>query len=517
MNYELNARRDIQPEMRAVEAPPRPATGLAVIHQLFGRLNAAELRYCHFKSNEHLDASMQGLSDFDVLVQNGRSDDLQRILADTGFRRFQATALTAYPAVEDYLALDDATGRMVHLHLHHRLTVGQMHLKGYRLPWEQEMLATRQYDAETGIYVADPDMELLLLLTRDALKRRLRSRVAQWLGRKPKKGDFAREYAWLAARTDPDAMAALANRLIAPEAEEPLRRLLQTAASPEARNAFAAVVRPALHLHRTYGAATAAGLMPLREVFWSMGGLSRRYFHWAFPFRRISPRGGMVVAFLGSDGAGKSTLCADTVSWLGGKLDVVPIYFGSGDGPSSLLRKPLQLARRLIDRRAPSGSPKARRSGSRGKLRSLALIPWALTLALEKRGKFRRMIRARNRGMMVVCDRYAQAQVQGFNDGSLLGHLAQSPWRIARALSAWEARPYQTALVDPPDVVIKLVASPAVALSRRPEMHEDEIVQRIAAVRSFGFPVQTLVVEIDADQPLEAVKLAVRRLIWGVL
>ena len=508
----MNKKTDI-----SLDATATQGVGLAVIRQLFGRLHAADLRYCHPKSNEHVDASMQGFSDLDVLVQAGRSDDLQRILADTGFRRFQATALTAYPAVEDYLALDEATGRIVHLHLHHRLTVGQMYLKGYRLPWERELISTRQLDPENGLYVAMPEMELLLLLVRDALKRRLRTTVSEWLGRQPKKGDFAREFAWLTARTDHDAVAALAGRLIGTKAEAPMRRLLQSSASSQDRRAFAALVRPMLKYHRSYGTVSAALLLPVREVFWLFGGLSRRRFHWAFPLRRISPRGGMVVAFIGSDGAGKSTLCADTVAWLGGKLDVVPIYFGSGDGPSSFLRMPLQFVRRLVDRRAASGSPGARRSGWRGWLRAVALIPWALSLSLEKRGKLRRMIRARNRGMMVVCDRYAQDQVQGFNDGRLLDRLAHSPWRFARALAAWEARPYHDAQLDPPDVVIKLVASPSVALSRRPEMRAEEIELRIAAVRSLRFPDQTLVAEIDADRPFEEVSRSVRRVVWKVL
>lgn len=513
----MNRTSDISLDARSRDAAVPQAVGLAIIRELFGRLHAADLHYCHPKSNEHVDASMQGFSDLDVLIGSRRSDDLQRILADVGFRRFQATALTAYAAVEDYLALDDATGRMVHLHLHHRLTVGQLHLKGYRLPWEKQLIATRQFDSANGLYVAAPEMELLLLLVRDALKRRLRTAVAEWLGRIPPKGDFAREFAWLIARADPEAVVALAGNLIGPTAEAPLRRLLLSHASPQDRRAFSAVVRPALRPFRTYGFLFVALAMPVREVFWILGGLSRRRFHWAFPFRRISPRGGMVVVFLGSDGAGKSTLCADTVAWLGGKLDVVPIYFGSGDGPSSLLRMPLQFARRQIDRRAPSASAGERRSGWRGRFRAAALIFWALSLSLEKRGKLRRMIRARNRGMMVVCDRFAQDQVEGFNDGRLLGKLAGSPWRFARALAAWEARPYQSALLDPPDVVIKLIASPDVALARRPEMTAEEIERRIAAVRSLSFPDQTLVAEIDADQRLETVSLAVRRVIWSVL
>ena len=498
-------------------AMPPAVDGLAVVRDLMGRLHAADLRYCHWKSNEHVGASVQGSTDLDVLAESGRTDDLQRILADSGFRRFQATALTAYPAVEDYLGFDEATARIVHLHLHHRLTLGQKHLKGYRLPWEEEVLASRQLDAEHGLFVAAPEMELLLLLVRDALKRRLRSRLALWLGRRPAKGDFAREFAWLVERSKIDAVAALAVRLIGAQAEAPLRRIIANGAQPRDLLGFAAVARPALSPHRTQGTLAAALLMPLRGVFWALGGLSRKRFHWALPLRRISPRGGVIVAFLGSDGAGKSTQCASTITWLGEKLDVVPVYFGSGDGPSSLWRMPLQIARRFIDRRTPSASPSQRRSGWRGRLRAVALVFWALSLSLEKRGKLRRMIRARNRGLIVICDRYAQNQIDGFSDGKLLGKLALSRWRFVRALAAWEARPYQDSLLDPPDLVVKLVASPDMALQRRPEMSIDDIQRRIDAVRSLRFPVQSREVEVDADQPLEDVTRSVRRLIWGLL
>jgi hypothetical protein len=517
---------DLSPQVQAGHSAPVPDDSLAVTRDLFDRLHAAEFRYCHWKSNEHVGAGMQGLTDLDVLVERGRSDDLQRILADSGFRRFQATALTAYPAVEDYLGFDEVTGRIVHLHLHHRLTLGQKHLKGYRLPWEEVVLASSRLDPEHGLQVAAPEMELLLLVVRDALKRRLRSRVALWLGRVPAQGDFAREFAWLVERSTPEAVVDLAVRLIGAEAEAPLRRILEQDAQPQDMISFAAVVRPALRLHRTYGRLTAALLMPIREGFWALGGLSRKRFHWAVPLRRISPRGGVVVAFLGSDGAGKSTQCAGTVAWLSEKLDVVPVYFGSGDGPSSLLRLPLKFARRLFERRLfgrhtpganPSGTPGKNRTGWRGKIRGVAMVFWALSLSLEKRSRLRRMVRARNRGLIVICDRFAQNQFEGFNDGRLLGKLAHSRWRLARALAAWEARPYEESQLEAPDLVIKLVASTNVALFRRPEMTAEEINRRIDAVRSIRFPDQTQDAEVNADQPLEAVTRSVRRLIWGVL
>ena len=502
-------------EVSRVVEPAGPV--LDIVQGLLERLHDADLRYCHWKSNEHLEAAVCGHTDLDVLVETGRTDDLNRILAESGFRRFQSTAFTAYPGVEDYLACDDGTGQLVHLHLHHRLTLGETHLKGFRLPWEEEVLSSRSFDAAHGIYVASAEMEMLLLLVRDALKRRLRTRLAAWIKGGPAKGDLAREFAWLLDRADPDQVVSLATRLVGPAAEAPVRGILDRGLNADGRAAFAAVTRPAMQWHRTYRPLAAVILVQLRGIIWVLGGLSRHRFHWATPLRRVSPRGGICVALLGSDGAGKSTVSADTVTWFSQKLDVVPIYFGSGDGPASPLRMPLVVARKLVDRKAPSKSPKQRRSGVRGRMRSIARVPWALSLSLEKRGKLRRTIRARNRGMIVVCDRFPQDQVSGMNDGNLLGGFADFALAPGPAARAMEARPIAMRGSTRRTSSSNWWRRPNAPCPDVPEMTVEEIEDRISVVRSVRFPDSVTVVEVDADQPLEDVIRTVRRLVWKLL
>src|SRR5690606_19450198 len=67
--------------------------------------------------------------------------------------------------------------------------------------------------------------------------------------------------------------------------------------------------------------------------------------------RRTPVTGGLTVVLLGVDGSGKSTHVKQLVKWLGWKLDVGYVYFGSGDGPVSLLRKPLVFLRKLRKRK----------------------------------------------------------------------------------------------------------------------------------------------------------------------
>ena len=522
----MNVTQQIRSEHPTTQVRP---PGLRVVRDLLSGLHGAELAYCHWKSNEHLGAAVEGLTDLDVLVDRGRDSDLQRILAESGFKRFAAPPLRAYPAVEDYLGFDHDSGRLVHLHLHYQLTLGQRHLKGYRLPWESRLLATRVFDQGYGIYVADPAIELVLLLVRAALKLRARDRLRIRSNGKRQRDtvDLGREFAWLRAKVDDAAVRETARSLLGPAADEPLRRLLADPMAPSALTAFEAVVRPALRRHRTYGRLEAPLRAWLRELHWLTDAVNRRYLHRPLPLRRVSPRGGTVIVLLGSDGAGKSSLAQTLVAWLGVKLDALPIYFGSGDGPSAFYRLPLRLAHRLLrpvlsrgrtpqpfheeDRAGPLAPAPASVAGI---LRAAARVPWALALSYEKRGKLRRMIRARNRGMMVICDRFPQADVAGFNDGPLLGHWREHSWRFCRALAAWEGRPYAAAALDPPDLVIKLMVSPEVALVRRRDMSLEGVVRRVRAVRSLQFPATTRVVELSGDLPLDEVALVAKRLVW---
>jgi thymidylate kinase len=510
--------------MHDLEAPPSGGGGqrvgggpvLAVVRDLVDRLDAAGIPYCHWKSNEHLEAAVAGLTDLDVLVGREDPDGLQAALAAGGYRRFAAAR--SYPAIEDYLALDPESGRLVHLHLHHELTLGQPHLKGYRLPWAHRVLAGRQREPAHGVQVAEPAMELLLLATRAALKQRWRDRVRGWAGRPAVGADTRREHDWLRHRAETARVAELARELLpGTEAAERLTALLAQPGWDDRRFlAFARAARSALRPCRTHGAVAAALRAWAREASWLADGVNRRYLHRPVPLRRVSPRGGAVVALLGADGSGKSTLMATLTGWLGVKLDVVPIYFGSGDGPSSLYRLPMRLlARRL---QAPSAGGASGAGGRGGTLRRLGRAPWALALAAEKRARLRRTVRARNQGMVVLCDRFPQDQVAGFTDGPLLGAWASGPWRLQRALARWEASVYASAARQaPPDLVVKLIATPAVAVARKPEMTVAETERRVAAIRSLRFPAETRVVEIDADRPLDEVVAALKRLVWRLL
>ena len=65
-------------------------TPLAIALRLFAALDAAGVRHCHWKSNEHLLAGLAGDTDLDLLVDPERSADVDAVLLALGFRRFQS-------------------------------------------------------------------------------------------------------------------------------------------------------------------------------------------------------------------------------------------------------------------------------------------------------------------------------------------------------------------------------------------------------------------------------------------
>jgi thymidylate kinase len=74
--------------------------------------------------------------------------------------------------------------------------------------------------------------------------------------------------------------------------------------------------------------------------------------------------------------------------------------------------------------------------------------------------------------------------------------------------------PYEWAERYPPDLVIKLIVSPEMALRRKPETGADEVQRRVEALRTLQWAPPTRIVEIDADQPAERVFREVAQAVW---
>ena len=149
---------------------------------------------------------MSGDTDLDILVDPAGIDDVYAVFAELACRRGRVANARNDVGLEDFLGVDDESGRMVHFHVHYRIPGGERHNKRFRLPWERTVLDTRVSD-ESGVWVTAPAVEVVLLLTRYTLKLR---------GRDVARGSSGpgSELAFLMERTDRDAVLDDATELL---------------------------------------------------------------------------------------------------------------------------------------------------------------------------------------------------------------------------------------------------------------------------------------------------------------
>jgi hypothetical protein len=530
LTEEPPAGRDSSVQPLATE-PASGGTGVAqapgIMTRLLDQLNGREIVYCRWQGNEQPPAGTAAPQGLDILVERQDSMRAAAILAEAGFKRVVAATLYPDPSGEHhYLALEEDSGGIVRLHLRFNLAIGDERLREYRLPWERLVLSTRHLDQQARMYVADPSVEFLFLLVQVAFDLRLGSRVLHRLGAPwwcpPRLRELHRRL-----RGDAGPVADLCRRLLGAAAADLVSEIVAGEPSFIKVREFRRSAAPVVHNYRLYRRGGARWRRSWRELCVVARNLSRGLALSPRPEGRMVPSGGVAIAFLGSDGSGKSTLLVETMAWLSGSLRTVPIYFGSGAGPSSVLRWPLLQAERLLRKRMPSvrDRPWRRSTGPNSSLRdrlsralwAAARVVWAVALAYEKRGKLHALTRARNRGLVVVCDRYPQNQFQDFNDGPMLGRWRDHPWRLLRAVAEWEGTPYRWAEHVVPDLVLKLHVRPDVAQRRKPDMQLQDLEKRAEAIRGLRFPDVTETVDIDAEEPLEQVVRRIRRCVWRKL
>lgn len=467
-------------------------------------LTARGIRFVHWKSNGHLAEALSGRTDLDVFADPAQRDAVRTVLREQNCLEVVSQPWGRYPDVEDWLAVDEDTGRFLHIHLHFALVTGLRRVKHLRLPWDDALLAHTDHALDPVWPTPTAEMELMILVVRMWAKMPPARRKAAL--RLPE--HVRRELNWLLGRADAARLAALAGPLLPGFDTAPIVALVRD--PPPSDQDVLAVSRA------VYGALKDHHRLPWAQAR-SRGALLNARAAAAKEWRKLRPATvtgkraaghGVVVAFIGSDGSGKSTLTAEIRKWLRYKLDVHGYYMGSGDGSPRLLdRLRHKLKAKSKKAKAPKPEGAARRPKQHAFLDRLVALH-----QLPAVGAKRRDLTAARRlaagGSMVVLDRFPQSEVNGIYDGPRLQEGRSFTW-AARA----EKKGYDRLAALKPDLLIKLVVSPEVAHARKPDHSLATIARKCNLTRDLRFD-GIEVVAIDADQPFDKVLLEAKRAVW---
>jgi hypothetical protein len=488
---------------------------LPLLLMVLGDLHRQAVSCCYWKSSKRIEAVLAGEGDLDLLIARHDQHRAQAILLGRGFKLFPSVAMREHPAILSYLGYDEPSGRLIHLHLHFRLIVGERLHKNYRIPWETNVLTRAILHPTLPIRILDPASEAVLLGVRACLELRRLDPVT-FRGWRTTLARFALDRKRLAETLDRAQLTTRASEFLGEDVGAMLAGAIYSEGSLEENHRLRTAIRKHFAPYRSYNVLEARLRSAVRAIHWAAGGLNKFYLHLPRPWSRRAPGGGCVVALIGIDGSGKSTVSAAIRAWLSSEIDVIPVYFGTGGGRPSLLLRPLKLMVPLLTpllRTKPRGSSHGKVSkASPGLFYSLLLMVWAAVVAREKRTKLLAARRAASRGLVVVTDRYPQNEIRGFNDGPLLTRLAWAPSWLRR----WEASVYALAQRLPPDLVVKLIVRPETTARREPDMDPTVIEKRIEAIPRLAFS-GAHIVSINAEQPLADVIRAVKQEIWRML
>jgi thymidylate kinase len=501
--------------------PPSLQGEMAVLHavaDLFSALNEAGVRYCHWKSNHRLEWGLAGRTDLDLLVDPDHTDAFQRILARFDVKPLDAPPGKAYPGLAHYLGFDWDTGDLFHLHVHYALVLGEQHVKNYSLPLVERFLDSAEL--RQGVKVPPPDLELVVLSLRALLKYRDRDGVKDLLSvRSPGIPEhIRREIAWLLGRTTLEQVAETLDDLALPLPSGMVLEFLRAVQQdPRQGRLFLGLRRRLRRALRPYQRSTR--LQASASYFLRVG--RKRLLQGNGPDRQMTlPGRGLMIALVGIDGAGKSTMASKVTQWLSWRLHV-PFYYLGSKQPSIWTSASYMLFR--MARRSHREISKALGEDHGlpvwiAKARQILLASHYLFVGRDRYRRYRRARREVEAGAVVIFDRYP---FEAPLDGPEIRRIDEGRLNAAsRFLARLEERLY--AGYAPVELLVLLEVAPETARGRKPDHALESIQAKRAALQSVKDQIISEEdewgwVSIDAGQSTEDVLLAIKRSIWAAL
>jgi thymidylate kinase len=252
--------------------------------------------------------------------------------------------------------------------------------------------------------------------------------------------------------------------------------------------------------HQLPGCVKASRPMPtLKTLYYKYFLTTNRYvrrFTAPVQLKKTVVEGGKIIALVGSDGSGKSTLCNDLIKWLTFKIDAHYFYFGKRPFIKSYGRTLFSKTGFLFNNAVIARYFKK----WAGNLFYIGLI--------QKKIKMLRLgKRLSKKNSVVICDRFPQKELMGYFDGPGL-QLKKNTW-----FRRHEMKQFNKLGATGADIVFRLNISPEVAGRRKPEHDYKMIEQKCMHLSCISFG-QAKVIDVDAGRPYEQVLLDIKRKVW---
>jgi thymidylate kinase len=491
---------------------------LELIATLCRSLDAEGVRYCHWKSNESIARSASGENDLDLLVSRSDAERFEGILRRLGFKDVRQPRWKQLPGIYHSYGVDAETGALVHIHAHYQLVIGDDMTKNIHLPVEDAYLASSTPDRT--FMIPAPAFELAVFLIRMTVKHCTWDAFVTFQGALSRSEQ--RELNDLLGRVDLSDVWEIAETYFPFISRDLWERCLR-AVKPGSSRWFQ--IRTASRLQGTLsGWSRRPPALDTWVRMWRRARtVVRRKILRRGPVTNTLASGGALIAFVGGDGAGKTTAIDAIARWLSSEnIETRTMHMGKPRWSplSAAVKVPLKLV--AATKRSSMSSAKALRSSfgtaSEGRmtLRNRARLAWEVLTARDRYRTYRRARRLASNGALVLCDRFPLPEVSVM-DGAVTARMKDpGAWgRWARSLAALERRYYDR--IASPDILLVLRLDPDIAVERKRGVEPESSVrprsEEIWQIDWHGTPA----VVIDTASMKEQVLSEIRSAIWSRL
>jgi thymidylate kinase len=490
-------------------------TALQKIAAVLDAMETAGVRYCHWKSNYHIDYAITAREDVDILIAENDFPAFLKIMVDEGFRQADSVTNREQPGVFHFLGNDSDTGSLINFHTYTRILTGDHFMKSWALPFEQLLLS--ETSRVGPIHLPPKSSEIIVYVIRNMIKHT--TLFDLYLVSKATKAT-REEYLWLTADLDIDqVLMRLAEHFPEIDSADFVRALdLVGNKGPlfeRIKLGFRFV--KALGKYRRYSR-TDQTVRSVGAAFkMALSKFGRKEKHMAFL------TGGKVIALVGPQATGKSTIAGAIRKWLGQELAVS--YIHSGKPPSTWLTfLPGQLipfARSLLPGQR-SVSVEIRAEEEDRPSYPLIFVFRKVMLAYDRRALLRKAFRMSRNGKIVLSDRYPSDRI-GAIDGATFADdvIERERSGLKRRLMRLEREIYKD--ICPPDFVLQLTVSVEKAVERNRarvksgfKQTEEYVKARHSQKRLPEFR-HCPVLVVSTDNELEQTILEIKQLVWSHL
>ncbi|KHE94020.1 MAG: hypothetical protein K8F52_10015 [Candidatus Scalindua rubra] len=494
-----------------------------LVKQLIKALNDNKVCYCHWKSNQNIERALNAKEDIDLLVVSGAVGDFHACLIALGFKAANQPAREESYSIRHYYGLDYATGTLVHIHIHYRLVTGGSALKNYRFNVENMLM--QHMEQISGVNVPSKAAELLMLVVRKTLES---ASITEMIMLLRERNVVREEIEWLLQ--DEQNVIHGVNGVI---------DLLEKWFPGINKKLFFYALENLRGQWNILKLFVIGNIMVLAlqqyAIFSMMSGCCLR--GWRFSckiVKRMAVKqrthsfitGGTIIAVVGADATGKSTIVKMLTDWLSEHFKTSTYHVGRP--PSSFTtwfpNKLMPFLRKIIPR-FRSGNIEAEIQDKGGDtlkgVRLLVFIVRSLLIAHDRTRILTKIYRQATRGTIVICDRYP-TPIVGAMDSCQVDNKLQAVRsnRFFSFLAKREDNMYRK--MSPPDVVFKLSVPVETAIKRN-EMRIKDGVEDNSWVRRRhiqselqDYP-RSITFNIDTDKGMEETLLEIKCCVWSVL